>query len=93
MKATLLINTHTTGEINLPDEVDTGLIISAFTAIYDTLPRREYNDRFELKTQDGTSFYCEICNTYNHKWSLYVAYPGFGYNWLADFVMHIERAI
>ena len=93
MKATLLINTHTTGEINFPDEVDTGLIISAFTAIYDTLPRREYNDRFELKTQDGTSFYCEICNTYNHKWSLYVAYPGFGYNWLADFVMHIERAI
>ena len=92
MKATLLIDTHTMGEINLPDDVDTGLIISAFTAIYDTLPRRDY-DRFELKLQDGTSFYCEICNTYNHKWSLYVAYPGFGYNWLADFVMHIEKAL
>ena len=92
MKATLLIDTHTMGEINLPDDVDTGLIISAFTAIYDTLPRRDYN-RLELKLQDGTSFYCEICNTYNHKWSLYAAYPGFGYNWLADFVMHIERAL
>ena len=92
MKATLLIDTHTMGEINLPDDVDTGLIISAFTAILDTLPRRDY-DRLELKLQDGTSFYCEICNTYNHKWSLYVAYPGFGYNWLADFVMHIERAL
>ena len=92
MKATLLIDTHTMGEINLPDDVDTGLIISAFTAILDTLPRRD-NDRLELKLQDGTSFYCEICNTYNHKWSLYVAYPGFGYNWLADFVMHIERAL
>ena len=92
MKATLLINTHTMGEINLPDKVDTGLIISAFTAIYDTLPRRE-NDRLELKLKDGTSFYCEICNTYNHKWSLYMALPGFGYNWLADFVMHIERAL
>ena len=92
MKATLLIDTHTMGEINLPDDADTGIIISAFTAIYDTLPRRD-NDRFELKLQDGTSFYCEICNTYNHKWSLYVAYPGFGYNWLADFVMHIERAL
>ena len=92
MKATLLIDTHTMGEINLPDDVDTGLIISAFTAIYDTLPRRD-TDRFELKLQDGTSFYCEICNTYNHTWSLYVAYPGFGYNWLADFVMHIEKAL
>ena len=92
MKATLLIDTHTMGEINLPDDVDTGLIISAFTAILDTLPRRDY-DRLELKLQDGTSFYCEICNTYNHKWSLYMAYPGFGYNWLADFVMHIERAL
>lgn len=92
MKATLLIDTHTMGEINLPDDVDTGLIISAFTAIYDTLPRRE-NDRLELKLKDGTSFYCEICNTYNHKWSLYMALPGFGYNWLADFVMHIERAL
>ena len=92
MKAKLLINTHTMGEINLPDDVDTGLIISAFTAIYDTLPRRE-NDRLELKLKDGTSFYCEICNTYNHKWSLYMAHPGFGYNWLADFVMHIERVI
>ena len=92
MKATLLIDTHTMGEINLPDDVATGLIISAFTAIYDTLPRRD-DDRLELKLQDGTSFYCAICNTYNHKWSLYVAYPGFGYNWLADFVMHIERAL
>lgn len=92
MKARLLIDTHTMGEINLPDDVDTGLIISAFTAIYDTLPRRDY-DRLELKLQDGTSFYCEICNTYNHKWSLYMAYPGFGYNWLADFVMYIERAL
>lgn len=92
MKARLLIDTHTMGEINLPDDVDTGLIISAFTAIYDTLPRRDY-DRLELNLQDGTSFYCEICNTYNHKWSLYMAYPGFGYNWLADFVMHIERAL
>lgn len=92
MKATLLIDTHTMGEINLPDDVDTGLIISAFTAIYDTLPRRDYN-RLELKLQDRTSFYCEICNIYNHKWSLYMAYPGFGYNWLADFVMHIEKAL
>ena len=92
MKATLLTDTHTMGEINLPDDVDTGLIISTFTAIYDTLPRRDY-DRFELKLQDGTSFYCEICNTYNHKWSLYMAHPGFGYNWLADFVMHIEKAL
>ena len=92
MKATLLIDAHTMKEMNLPDYVDNGIIISAFTAIYDTLPRRD-DDRLELKLQDGTSFYCEICNTYNHKWSLYMAYPGFGYNWLADFVMHIERAL
>ena len=92
MKAKLLIDTHTMGEINLPDEVDTGFIISTFTAIYDTLPRRD-NDRFELKLQDGTSFYCEICNPYNHKWSLYMAHAGFGYNWLADFMMHIERVL
>ena len=93
MKATLLINTHTMGEIYLPDKVDTGLIISAFTAIYDTLPRRQNDDCLELKLQNGTSFYCEIYDTYNHKWSLYMAHSGFGYDWLADFMMHTERVL
>ena len=73
-------------------EADTGLMISTFTAAYDAVGDN-LNDVFEIKLDDGTSYYCEIYDTYNHKWSLYMAHPGFGYNWLADFVMHIEGVL
>ena len=70
-------------------DADTGLMISAFTAAYDAVGDN-LNDVFEIKLDDGTSYYCEIYDTYNDKWSLYMARAGFGYDWLADFIMHYK---
>ena len=68
-------------------DADTGIMISAFTAAYDALGDNA-NDVFEIRLEDGTSYYCECSIPCADKWSLYMARAGFGYDWLADFIMH-----
>lgn len=85
----LLTHNHTfTERVDLPDDVNTGVIISAFMDAFDRLQGQE-EDVFEIRLLDGTIYYCEGCDNLNSKWSVYVAYLGYGYNWAADFRMNL----
>lgn len=89
IKATLTHkNTRTkTEEIELPDAVNTGDIISV---IAEAIRNFDYDDCiegdvFEIALEDGRVFHCyQFANEFN-KYRLYVEEPGFDYEWLADF--------
>lgn len=85
----LLIHNHTFTEvIDLPDDVNTGDIISAFMDAFDRLQGQE-EDVFEIRLLDGTIYYCEGCDNLTSKWSVYVAPLNYGYEWVADFRMNL----
>ena len=85
----LLIHNHTfTERIDLPDDVNTGDIISAFMDAFDRLHGQE-EDVFEIRLPNGTIFYCEGCDNLTSKWSIYMAPLKYGYQRVADFRMNL----
>mgnify|MGYP004481594989 CR=1 FL=1 len=89
MTALLTHNHIYTENLNLPDDVNTGDII---TAIADAIKRFDYSDCvdpdiFEIVLKDGRTFLCyESVDVFN-KWCLYVQNPDYEFEWIADFRM------
>lgn len=79
-------NTHTqTEEIELPDTVNTGDIISA---VYNAMGNFDYDDcmdqdTFEIALENGLVYHCYRLDF--NKFSLYLEEPGFDYELVADF--------
>lgn len=92
MKATLVHNHLYTEDIILPDDVNTGVIISAIMDAFDRLHGQE-EDVFQIAlpadcNNGNNIFYCCGVDGEPNKWSLYVAYP-VGTQWVADFLMNV----
>lgn len=79
-------NTHTqTEEIELPDTVNTGDIISA---VYHAMGNFDYDDcmdrdTFEISLENGLVYHCYRLDF--NKFNLYVEEPGCDYELVADF--------
>ena len=79
-------NTHTqTEEIELPDTVNTGDIISA---VYNAMGNFDYDDcmdmdKFEIALENGLVYHCYRLDF--NKFNLYVEEPGCDYELVADF--------
>lgn len=70
------------------DVHNTGDIISIINDMYHGLKEHEDDDIIQVEMPGGTVWTSTMYDSFNNTWDLYVQYPGYDPEWVANFRMN-----